>query len=118
MIIKSTLSNLPTYYLSLFSIPMGVAWHIEKLQRDFQWHGIEDEFKFYLVNWRIVCASLSSNGLSIRNLDQFNHALLGKWFWGYRTEREVSWLQMVENKYGSMWGDGALNSSGVVWVSL
>lgn len=118
MIIKSTLSNLPTYYLSLFSIPMGVAWHIEKLQRDFQWHGIEDEFKFYLVNWRIVCASLSSNGLSIRNLDQFNHALLGKWFWGYTTEREASWLQMVENKYGSMWGDGALNSSGVVWVSL
>lgn len=77
-IIKSTLSNLPTYYLSLFSIPMGVPWHIEKLKRDFQWHGIEDELKFNLVNWRTVCASLSSDGLPKRNLVQFNHALSGK----------------------------------------
>jgi hypothetical protein len=32
---KSTLSNLPTYYLSLFPISVGVANHIEKLQQDF-----------------------------------------------------------------------------------
>jgi hypothetical protein len=29
-LIKSTLSNLPTYYLSLFPIPLGVANKIEK----------------------------------------------------------------------------------------
>ncbi|XP_042939459.1 uncharacterized protein LOC122274487 [Carya illinoinensis] len=34
-LIKSTLSNLPTYFLSLFPIPASVAIHIEKLQRDF-----------------------------------------------------------------------------------
>jgi len=34
-LIKSTLSNLPTYYLSLFPIPIGVANRLEKLQRDF-----------------------------------------------------------------------------------
>jgi hypothetical protein len=28
---KSTLSNLPTYYLSLFPIPVGVANRLEKL---------------------------------------------------------------------------------------
>ena len=30
-LIKSTLSNLPTYFLSLFSIPASVAKRIEKL---------------------------------------------------------------------------------------
>ena len=30
-LIKSTLSNLPTYYLSLFPIPVGVAHRIEKI---------------------------------------------------------------------------------------
>ena len=34
-LIKSTLSSLPTYFLSLFLIPVGVANRLEKLQRDF-----------------------------------------------------------------------------------
>jgi hypothetical protein len=34
-LIKSTLFNLPTYFLSLFPIPPSVANRIEKLQRDF-----------------------------------------------------------------------------------
>ena len=35
MLLKSTLSSLPTYFLSLFTIPTHVANKIEKLQRDF-----------------------------------------------------------------------------------
>jgi hypothetical protein len=34
-LIKSTQSNLPTYFLSLFSISVGVTNRIEKLQQDF-----------------------------------------------------------------------------------
>ena len=34
-LLKSTLSSLPTYYLSLFTIPTHVANKIERLQRDF-----------------------------------------------------------------------------------
>ncbi len=34
-LIESTLPNLPTYYLLLFLIPIGVANRIEKLQRYF-----------------------------------------------------------------------------------
>jgi hypothetical protein len=34
-LIKSTLPNLPTYFLSLFLIPVGVAQRLEKIQRDF-----------------------------------------------------------------------------------
>ena len=36
-LLRSTLSSLPTYFLSLFTIPTHVANKIEKLQRDFQW---------------------------------------------------------------------------------
>jgi len=87
--IKSTLSNLPTYFLSLFPIPSSVANRIKKLHRDFLWGGIGEEFKFHLVNWAKVCSPISSGGLGIRNLRIFNKALLGKWLWRYAHEREA-----------------------------
>jgi hypothetical protein len=34
-LLKSTLSDLPTYFLSQFHLPFDVAYQIEKLQRDF-----------------------------------------------------------------------------------
>ena len=49
-LIKSTLSSLPTYFLSLFPIPAKVAKRVEKLQRDFLWSGIRDDCKIHLVN--------------------------------------------------------------------
>ena len=36
-LLKSTLASLPTYFLSLFTIPTHVANKIERLQRDFLW---------------------------------------------------------------------------------
>jgi hypothetical protein len=53
-LIRSTLYNLPTYYLSLFPIPIS-AKRLEKLKRDYLWEGIDDEFKFHLVNWSKIC---------------------------------------------------------------
>jgi fatty acid-binding protein DegV len=42
--IKSTLSNLPTYYLSLFPIPVGVDNRVEKFQQEFLLGGVCEEF--------------------------------------------------------------------------
>jgi hypothetical protein len=78
-LIKSTLSNLPTYMLSLFPIPAYVAKRIEKIQWDFLWGGMNDEAKFHLVEWEKVCFPIDEGGLEIRNLRRFNQALLGKW---------------------------------------
>jgi len=77
MLIKSMLSNLPTYFLSLFPIPFGVTNRIEKLSRNFLWGGLDNESKFRLVNWKKVC-TLYLGGLGIRSLLTFNQALLRK----------------------------------------
>ena len=50
-LIKSTLSSIPTYFLSLFPIPARVANRLKKLQRDFLWCGMEEKPKSHLVNW-------------------------------------------------------------------
>jgi hypothetical protein len=104
-LIKSTLSNLPTYLLSLFPIPSSVANRLEKVQRNFLWGGTNEVTKFHLVKWSLVCSPIKDGGLGIRNLRRFNQALLGKWLWCYATEREAYWRKVVEIKYGSMEGD-------------
>lgn len=48
--IKNTLSNLSTYYLSLYPLPIGVANLIEQLFRSFFWGGLGEESGIYLFN--------------------------------------------------------------------
>jgi hypothetical protein len=103
-LIKNTLSILPTYYLFLFPIPMGVAKRLERLQKDFLWGGFGDEFKFYLVNRASICTPIKSSRLGVRNLIQFNQALLGKWLWRYDMDTEALWRLVIETKYGSIKG--------------
>jgi hypothetical protein len=67
-LIKSTLSNLPTYLLSLLPIPVAIAKRIESIQCDFLWGGMGEEFKFHLVKWRKVCSPIREGGLGILNL--------------------------------------------------
>ncbi len=85
-LLKSTLSSLPTYYLSLFTIPNHVAERIEKLQRNFLWGGLGDGFKHHLVGWKTVCRPLNHGGLGVRRVAGINRALLGKWMWRFGIE--------------------------------
>ena len=42
VLIKSVLSSIPTFYMSVFKMPVEVAQKIEKIQRGFLWgDGIE-----------------------------------------------------------------------------
>jgi hypothetical protein len=58
-LIKSTLANLPMYYMSLFPLPMSVANCMEKIQCDFLWAGLGEEFKYHLVSRSKVCSLIS-----------------------------------------------------------
>jgi hypothetical protein len=51
ILIKSTLSSLPTYFLSMFLLPSVVAKRLEKLQQKFFWGWIGEAMKFYFEKW-------------------------------------------------------------------
>ena len=103
-LIKSTLLNLPTYFMFLFPIPAAVAYRMEKLQQDFLWGGMGDESKFHLMKWADVCKPIQCGGFGVKNLQLFNGALLGKWLWRYGHEQEALWIRVIELKYGSKVG--------------
>ncbi len=88
-LIKSTVSSIPMYYLSLFSILVSVAKILKRLQQEFLWNGMGDEVKFHLVNWHRICTRIKEGGLGVRNVIQFNQALLRKWMWRFVQEHEA-----------------------------
>uniref|UniRef100_A0A2N9GUS3 Reverse transcriptase zinc-binding domain-containing protein n=1 Tax=Fagus sylvatica TaxID=28930 RepID=A0A2N9GUS3_FAGSY len=99
-LLKSTLSSLPTYFLSLFTIPKSVANRLEKLQRDFLWGGMGNNFKHHLVGWDKVCVPKAKGGLGVRSLVLFNKALLGKWLWRFGLEENNLWRRVLVEKFG------------------
>ncbi|XP_075104397.1 uncharacterized protein LOC142178543 [Nicotiana tabacum] len=54
VLIKSTLSSIPTYYLSLLQAPASITDKLERLQRNFLWDAADGTRKFHLVNWQTV----------------------------------------------------------------
>ena len=85
-LLKGTFSGLPTYFLSLFTIPQAVVARIERIQRNFLWRASEDVFKYPLVAWDKVCLPVECSGLGIQRIVLFNKALLGKWLWCFGKE--------------------------------
>ena len=94
-LLKSTLSSLPTYFLSLFTILTHVANKIKRLQRDLLW----GDSKLHLVGWDKMCAPLKNVGLGVRKLTTFNKALLGKWLWRFGIEGTRLWRRVVTLKF-------------------
>ncbi|RVW99510.1 putative ribonuclease H protein [Vitis vinifera] len=99
-LIKSTLSSIPLYQMSVFRMPKSVARRIEKLQRDFLWGGANGDNKVHLVRWEVVCADKEKGGLGLRKLTLLNKALLGKWIWRFARAKEELWKKVLEAKYG------------------
>lgn len=89
-LIKSTLSNLLTYYMSIFKAPVKVIKAIEKMQRDFLWE-LGENRKNHLLSWEKVCWPVDKGGLGLGSITIRNDALLAKW------------LQRFPEEIGSMW---------------
>ena len=118
-LIKSSLSSLSTYFLSILPILGKVANCMEKLQRDFLWSVISGDSKWHLVKWAKVCKPMQVGGLGIRRLRSFNFALLGKWLWRYVLETNALWRWVIVVKYGNVWGGWCMkNVTSAYGVSL
>ena len=100
-LIRSTISNMPIYLISLFRMPKGVIKRLEKIKRDFLWGGGNLERKLHLEKWKVICMSKDKGGLGIRGLLNLNRALLGKWNWRFAIEDNTLWKDIIRLKYGA-----------------
>ncbi|CAL5372109.1 unnamed protein product [Camellia sinensis] len=103
-LIKSGLSNLPVYFLSIFKLPIGVAKTIDRIQSNFLWGGSEVQRKIHLVQWKEVCKSKAQGGLGVRSLSDVNICLMLKWWWRYGHQQQSLWKMVVCSRYGGNGG--------------
>ena len=99
-LIRSTLSSMSIYFISLLCIPRVVRLRLEQIQRIFSWGGGAMERKLHLVKWATVYLDKRKGGLGVRCLSTFNRVLLCEWTWCFATERETLWKQVISRKFG------------------
>ncbi|GAU27449.1 hypothetical protein TSUD_161350 [Trifolium subterraneum] len=101
VLLKSVLTSLPVYALSFFKAPSGTISSIETLLIKFFWGGgCEESRKVSWVCWDSVCLRKEYGGLGVRQLREFNLALLGKWCWRMLVDREGLWFRVLAARYG------------------
>ena len=103
-LIRSTLSSLPIYYLSLFRMPQKVCARLERIQRQFLWGGSAPEKKISLVRWATVCSEKRKGDIGIKSLSKLNKALLCKWSWRFANDRNALWRKAKCCKFGESIG--------------
>jgi len=109
-LIQSVLSALPTYYMSVFKMPIGVVGDLEKIMRNFFWEGFEKKKGRVAVAWDVCVRPKEKGGLGIGGLVEKNKALLAKWLWRFPLETDELWHKVIAAIYGFQvngWDPGA-----------
>ena len=78
---------------------------------------MEDRRKLSWVKWNKCCSSKQKGGLGIKNIETFNHALVGKWLWRLLNENEALWVRVLDSKYGGReeWMKEGGSKKGSIW---
>jgi len=103
-LIKSVLTSLPLFYVSLFYMSATVVKEVKRLQKNFLRDWGSENRKIAWVAWDKVCESKDKGGLGVIDLRKFNLALLGKWICRFKTEKSGLWKDIIDSKYGGWRG--------------
>jgi len=98
-LIKSVLSSIPLFYLSLFKMSEAVTNELVKIQRNFLWGWGYEGRKVAWASWKKVCEAREDADLGIIYLRTFNLALLSKWVWRLGSDKGGLWKKIIVSKY-------------------
>ncbi|XP_039134216.1 uncharacterized mitochondrial protein AtMg00310-like [Dioscorea cayenensis subsp. rotundata] len=101
-LVNSVMSAIPTYWMSIFCLPVWVINDIDRIKRDFLWSGLDINHPgCRLVSWKLLCRPRDQGGWGILDLAKFNQALLGKWWWKYMMDPDWDGAKVILFNYGS-----------------
>ncbi|GJX62887.1 RNA-directed DNA polymerase, eukaryota, reverse transcriptase zinc-binding domain protein [Tanacetum coccineum] len=120
-LIKAVLGNLPTYFMSLYWMPISIQNRLESIRNRFFIGGDMGDKKITWVRWKSCLASKVMGGLDIGSIYAFNAALLFKWIWRFINNSKALWVNVVKEIHGQEGGLGSgrvLKYSHSPWSSM
>nr|GEW44479.1 putative RNA-directed DNA polymerase, eukaryota, reverse transcriptase zinc-binding domain protein [Tanacetum cinerariifolium] len=106
-LIKSVLGNLPTYFMSLYLIPVSIRKKLESMCNIFFIGGDPDEKKMTWVKWDRCLASKKDGGLGIGSIFGLNIGLLFKLVWRFLINNNLDlWVRVIKSIHDT---DGGIN---------
>ncbi|GJU99732.1 RNA-directed DNA polymerase, eukaryota, reverse transcriptase zinc-binding domain protein [Tanacetum coccineum] len=107
-LLKSVLSSIPLYHMSIYKAPLGVLNKLEVIRRNF-FNGHDGSIrKATWFNWDKALASKKNGGLGVSSFFAQNRALLFKWVWRFYTDKSSLWSSFIKAMHGS---HGAIGDS-------
>ena len=100
-LVQSVLNAIPIFVMQSALLPVSLCNEIEKICRNFIWHGKDMKPAVHLINWDTMSLPKRLGGLGIRNMRQMNQALLGKLCWRAYKNPQALWVRCLFNKYES-----------------
>ena len=104
VLLKPVLTSLPIYVFSFFKAPSGIISSIESLFNKLLWGGGEDHRKISWIGWSSVWLQKEFGGLGVKQLKEFNVALLEKWCWRMLADKGDFWYRVLVARYGEVGG--------------
>ncbi|XP_058779060.1 uncharacterized protein LOC131653017 [Vicia villosa] len=101
-LLKSILSPLFIFTMSFYKMPARVVKAITAIQSNFLWGGGGDKRIIHWVGWKGVTLPLAKGGLGIKNIAEFNLALLNKWRWRIAQGHKSLRLDVLKVRYGDL----------------
>ena len=108
VLLKSVLSAIPNFYLSIFKVPASIERKLSGLMRRFYWTGLKEGRGMALVAWDDICKPTGQGGLGVPHLKKMNVALFSKWVKRIVGPEEDVIGAVMRDRYGV----------GVVWDTL
>ena len=99
VLIKSTLSAIPTHTALVVSLSPWVIKCIDSGRRGFLWKGAQSARGGHcLLAWPRVCRPAELGGLGIIDLQRFGYALRMRWLWLKRTDDVRPWQHLPDKE--------------------
>ncbi|GJS00381.1 RNA-directed DNA polymerase, eukaryota [Tanacetum coccineum] len=119
-LLKSVLSSIPLYHMSIFKAPIGVLNKLEAIRRNF-FNGVDgSENKIAWIGWDKILSSKKSGGLGVSSLYASNRALLFKWVWRFFSQDTSWWSRFIQAVHGNhgAFGSRMVSSKGSPWLDI
>ena len=112
---------LPVYTMNCFKLPKDICDEINSILANLWWNKKPGKRAMHWVSWKRMGLPKKEGGLGLRDLENFNLALLGKHAWRILQAPTSLLTRLLKGRYfpnSNIFTAGPGNKSSFIWKSL